>query len=134
MQPLADPPPSNIASLRDLLSQIEVADLEACTWQDRKMLRARVPVWTGKYAGSIKDVGWSFPDDSQPFPEYAPHWFHVAGDYDDGKGGARQTDHDEYGQLWVAWSRPIGPSWVGPYRTPQKLLRSTVARFWRSIT
>ena len=60
-----------------------------------------------------------------------PHWFHVAGNYDDGKGGGRETDYDEDGQLWLAWSRPIGPSWIGPYRTPSKLLRATVARFWK---
>lgn len=116
-----------------MLAEIDVADLEICSWLDRRMLRARVAIRIGKYAGSVQYVGWSFADDSQPFPEYAPHWFHVAGDHDDGKGGARQSDHDEAGRLWVAWSRPIGPSWVEPYRTPQKLLRATVTRFWSSI-
>lgn len=124
--------PSNLVHLRDALAEIGVADLAICTWRQRRMLRARVPIRTGEYVGSIQDVGWSFPSDAQPFPEYAPHWFHVAGDYDDGKGGARETDLDEEGRLWVAWSRPIGPSWIGPYRTPRKLLRATVARFWRS--
>ena len=40
----------------------------------------------------------------QPYPEYAPHWFHVEGNHDDGNGGASETDHDENGQLWTAWS------------------------------
>lgn len=111
---------------------MDVAELTICTWLHRRMLRARVHVHTGKYAGNMQDVGWSFPDDTQPFPEYAPHWFHVEGDYDDGKGGARETDHDENGRLWVAWSRPIGASWIGPYRTPKKLLRATVSRFWKA--
>ena len=97
------------------------------------MLRARVPVHIGKYAGSVQGVGWSFASDAQPFPEYAPHWFHVAGSFDDGKGGACETDHDEHGTLWLARSRPIGPSWVDPHRTPKKLLRATVTRFWKSV-
>ena len=32
----------------------------------------------------------------------------LRGHYDDGKGGACETDHDEDGELWLAWSRPIG--------------------------
>ena len=133
MEPLATDPPPNLVDLRRVLSDVGVADLEICTWLHRRMLRGQVPVNTGKYAGTIQAVGWSFPDDLQPFPEYAPHWFHVAGDHDDGKGGAREEDHDEHGRLWVAWSRPIGPSWIGPYRTPKKLLRATVARFWKAV-
>ena len=132
MEPLTTPLPSNLVLLRDTLSEVGVADLQICSWLQRRMLRGQISVNTGKYAGSIKAVGWSFPDDSQPFPEYAPHWFHVAGDYDDGKGGAREIDHDEDGQLWVAWSRPIGTSWNGRNRTPKKLLRSTVSRFWKA--
>ena len=133
MERLINAPPPNLARLQDALAGIGVTDLVFSTWHDRNMLRARVPVHVGKFAGQIQDVGWSFPDDSQPFPEYAPHWFHVAGDYDDGKAGARQVDHDESGRLWVAWSRPIGPSWVDPHRTPRHLLRATVARFWRRV-
>ena len=132
MEPLITPPPHNLVQLRDALSQVGVTDLEICTWLQRRMLRGRVPINTGKYVGSIHGVGWSFPDDSQPFPEYAPHWFHVAGDFNDGKEGGHETDYDEDDQLWVAWSRPIGPSWIGPYRTPAKLLRATVARFWKA--
>ena len=134
MQPLAsaDSLPPNLVHLRDALSEANVADMQICTWLARRVLRGRVPIHTGKYAGTVQLVGWSFPDDSQPFPEYAPHWFHVAGQYDDGNGGARETDHDEAGQLWLAWSRPIGPSWIAPYRTPKKLLRATVARFWKA--
>ena len=132
MEPLITPPPHNLVQLRDALSQVDVFDLKICTWLQRLMLRGRVPINTGKYAGAIHGVGWSFPDNAQPFPEYAPHWFHVEGDFDDGKEGGHETDYDEHGQLWVAWSRPIGPSWVDPYRTPAKLLRATVARFWRA--
>ena len=132
MEPVISSLPPNLVQLRDTLSSVGVANLEICTWLSRRMLRGRVHVHTGKYAGSQQDVGWSFPDDSQPFPEYAPHWFHVAGDYDDGSGGARETDHDETGRQWVAWSRPIGNSWIGPYRTASKLLRATVARFWKA--
>lgn len=133
MEPLTDSFPPNLVQLRDALYEIDVADLEICTWHTRHMLRARVPVHVGKYAGSIQRVGWSFPDDLQPYPEYAPHWFHVAGEYDDEKEGACEKDHDEDGKLWLAWSRPIGPTWIGPYRTPKKLLRSTVARFWKAV-
>ena len=134
MEPLTNSLPQNLVQLRDDLAGIDgVTELEICTWGQRRMLRARVRVNVGKYAGSVQGVGWSFPDDSQPYPEYAPHWFHVAGDYDDGKGGARETDHDEKDQLWVAWSRPIGPSWVAPHRTPKKLLRATVSRFWKRV-
>ena len=133
MRPLTDSFPVNLVQLRDALSEIGVAHLEICSWNQRHMLRARVPIHTGTYAGSTKPVGWSFPDNLQPFPEYAPHWFHIAGRYDDGKGGASEKDHDEDGILWLAWSRPIGPSWVAPYRTPHKLLRSTVARFWKAV-
>ena len=131
MEPLTDSLPPNLVQLRAALSGIGIADLKICTWLKRRMLRARVPIYTGRYSESIQRVGWSFPDDSQPYPEYAPHWFHVAGNYDDGKGGGCETDYDEDGQLWLAWSRPIGPSWIGPYRTPSKLLRATVARFWK---
>ena len=132
MEPLTTSLPINLIQLRDSLSEVGVADMQICSWLQRRMLRARVPVQIGKYAGSIQCVGWSFPDDSQPFPEYAPHWFHIKGDFDDGKGGARETDQDEDGHLWVAWSRPIGPSWNGTSRTPKKLLRATVARFWKT--
>ena len=133
MKPLTNSLPQNLVQLRDSLSGIGVTELEICTWLQRRMLRARVQVHTGKYAGSTQGVGWSFPDDAQPYPEYAPHWFHAAGSYDDRKGGACERDHDEHGQLWLAWSRPIGPSWVAPYRTPNKLLRATVSRFWKSV-
>ena len=134
MEPLTNSFPQNLVQLRDALSEIVgVTDLEICTWRNRRVLRARVRINVGEYARSIQGVGWSFPDDTQPFPEYAPHWFHVTGNYDDGKGGACEKDYDENGQLWLAWSRPIGPSWVDPYRTPKKLLRSTVARFWKSV-
>lgn len=133
MEPLSASPPPNLVQLRDMLSEVnDVTSLQICTWLGRKMLRARVSVNTGKYAGSTRGVGWSFPDDSQPFPEYAPHWFHVEGDFDDSKGGGCENDRDENGQIWVAWSRPIGSSWVDPYRTPKKLLRATVARFWKT--
>lgn len=130
MEPLRIAPPANLAALRDALTQVDVADMLICTWLNRRMLRATVPIHVGKYAGTTQRVGWSFPEDAQPFPEYAPHWFHVAGNYTDGKGGGCERDQDEGGNLWLAWSRPIGPSWIGPYRTPQKLLRATVNRFW----
>ena len=133
MEPLTESFPPNLVQLRDALSEIGVGDLEICSWHQRRMLRARVPIYTGKYAGTTQRVGWSFPDDSQPFPEYAPHWFHIEGRYEDGKGGGCEEDHDENGNLWLAWSRPIGPSWVAPYRTPNKLIRSTVARFWKAV-
>ena len=133
MRPLTDSFPPNLVKLRDALSEIGVADSKICSWKQRSMLRARVPIHTGKYAGTTQRVGWSFPDDSQPFPEYAPHWFHIEGRYDDGKGGSCEEDHDENGHLWLAWSRPIGPSWVAPYRTANKLIRSTVARFWKAL-
>lgn len=132
MEPIAASLPPNLVQLRDALSSAGVADLQVCSWLQRRMLRAQVFVPTGTYAGTFRAVGWSFPDDLQPYPEYAPHWFHVEGDHDDGKGGAKETDYDENGQIWVAWSRPIGPSWIGPYRTPNKLLRATVARFWKT--
>ena len=132
VEPLADNLPPNLVQLRDALSGVDIAELEVCTWLDRRVLRAQVLIHIGKYAGSIQRVGWSFPDDSQPYPEYAPHWFHVEGNYNDGKGGGCEEDHDEDGQLWLAWSRPIGTSWIGPYRTSQKLLRATVARFWKA--
>ena len=133
MKPLTESFPPNLVQLRDVLSEIGVADLEICSWNQRCVLRARVPVHTGKYAGTTQRVGWSFPDDSQPFPEYAPHWFHIEGQYDDEKGGGCEEEQDEDGNLWLAWSRPIGPSWVAPYRTPNKLIRSTVARFWKAV-
>ena len=132
MGPITEGLPPNLVTLCGALAGIGVEDLEICTWLQRRMLRARVPIHIGKYAGSIRRVGWSFPDNSQPYPEYAPHWFHVEGRFDDGKSGACEDDHDEAGNLWLAWSRPIGPSWIKPYRTPQKLLRSTVARFWKA--
>ena len=132
MEPITASLPPNLVQLRDALFGAGVTDFQACTWLQRRMLRARVLVHTGMYAGSIRAVGWSFPDDLQPYPEYAPHWFHVEGDHDDGKGGAKETDYDENGQIWVAWSRPIGPSWIGPHRTPHKLLRATVTRFWKT--
>lgn len=135
MEPLAGAPPPNLLQLRNALVEAEIGvnDLQFCTWLGRKMLCASVPVNTGKFAGSVRSVGWSFPDDAQPYPEYAPHWFHVEGDFNDGKGGGRETDHDEAGQLWVAWSRPIGASWKAPFRTPAKLLRATVVRFWKAV-
>ena len=133
MEPLPNSHPENLVRLRDALSGNGVYELEICTWLQRHVLRARVDVNTGKYSGTFQRVGWSFPDDSQPYPEYAPHWFHVAGELDDGKGGACEKDHDEYGNVWVAWSRPVGASWIAPYRTPQKFLRSTVARFWKAV-
>ena len=86
MEPILTPLPPNLVALRDALAEVGVADLQICTWLERRMLRARVPVHVGKYAGTSQRVGWSFPDNSQPFPEYAPHWFHIAGNYDDGKG------------------------------------------------
>lgn len=132
MEPLTTSAPSNLVQLCDALFEAGVADLQICSWLERRMLRARVSVNIGKYAGSVREVGWSFSDDSQPYPEYAPHWFHVAGDHDDGKGGAREIDYDENGKLWVAWSRPIGSSWNGSDHSPNKLLRSTVARFWKA--
>ena len=133
MEPLDSSPPANLVQLSAALSEVGVTDLQICTWLQRRMLRGRVKVNTGKYAGTTQLVGWSFPDDNQPYPEYAPHWFHVAGDYDDGNGGAREDDPDEHGAPWVAWSRPVGSSWVGPYRTPKKLLRATVGRFWKAL-
>ena len=132
MQPTDVEVPPNLAALRDGMCELGVEDLEICTWLERLMLRGRIQVRWGKYAGSERWVGWSFPDNNQPFPEYAPHWFHMAGVFDDGKGGGRETDSDESGAVWVAWSRPIGPTWVGPYRTPKNLIRSTVARFWKA--
>ena len=114
------------------MREVGVGDLEICTWLNRYMLRGCIRVRWGKYACSEQHVGWSFPDNNQPFPEYAPHWFHISGDFDDGKGGSRETDHDETGKLWVGWSRPVGPAWIGPYRTPKNLYRSTVARFWKA--
>ena len=132
MEPLTTSAPSNLVQLRDALFEAGVADLEICTWLKRRMLRGQVSINTGRYAGSVRKVGWSFSDDSQPYPEYAPHWFHVAGEQDDGKGGAREIDYDEDGNLWVAWSRPIGSSWSGPNYSSKKLLRSTVARFWKA--
>lgn len=133
MEPITNGLPPNLVTLRDALAEIDVQELEICTWQQRRMLRARVPIHIGNFAGTIRQVGWSFPDDSQPYPEYAPHWFHTEGRFDDGKGGSCEEDYDEAGNLWVAWSRPIGPSWIGPYRTSRKLLRSTVARFWKAV-
>ena len=134
MQPIVDELPQNLLALQEALSSTEVEELAICTWLTRRMLHARVAINVGKHAGSARRVGWSFPDDSQPYPEYAPHWFHIEGRFNDGKGGACEEDQDETGNVWLAWSRPIGPSWIGPYRTPQKLLRSTVARFWKATT
>lgn len=133
MEPLTGSPPPNLAQLRDALSVAGVTDLQVCSWHQRKMLRGRILVRTGKHAGEVREVGWSFASDTQPYPEYAPHWFHVEGDYDDGKGGACEIDQDEAGHRWRAYSRPIGPSWVNPFRTAKKLLRSTVARFWKAV-
>lgn len=132
MEPIDEVPPPNLVDLRNAMQELGVQGLEICTWIGRRVLRARVEIKWGKYAGSVQRVGWSFPDNVQPFPEYAPHWFHVAGEFDDGKGGGRETDNDETGTVWVAWSRPVGPVWKGPYRTPKNLFRSTVARFWKS--
>ena len=131
MEPTTADVPPNLLALREAMREVDVEDLEICTWRERLLLRGLVHVRWGKFAGSERRVGWSFPDSNQPFPEYAPHWFHIAGEFDDGKGGGRETDHDETGCIWVAWSRPIGPAWVGPYRTPKNLFRFTVARFWK---
>lgn len=132
MGPINNGLPPNLVALREALAEAGVQELEICTWQQRYMLRASVHIRIGKYSGSTRRVGWSFPDNLQPYPEYAPHWFHVEGRFDDGKGGGCEEDHDEDGNLWLAWSRPIGPSWISPYRTPKKLLRSTVTRFWKA--
>ena len=132
MESIDRPAPANLAELRNAMQEVGVEDLEICTWLNRLVLRGRVDVRWGKYAGTAQRIGWSFPDDNQPFREYAPHWFHVAGEFDDGKGGGRETDHDETGTLWVAWSRPVGAIWRDPYRTPKNLFRSTVARFWKA--
>ena len=131
MEPKNSDTPENLLKLRNSLAEHGIEDLQICTWLGRHMLRGRVEVKIGKYAGTIHQVGWSFGDDSQPYPEYAPHWFHVAGNYDDGKEGGNETDFDENGQPWTAWSRPIGNSWKGEFRVPSKLLRSTVTRFWK---
>ena len=131
MEPQNSALPENLLKLRDSLSDHGIEDLQICTWLGRHMLRGRVEIKIGKYAGSMQQVGWSFGDDAQPYPEYAPHWFHVAGDFDDGKGGAVENEHDENGQLWTARSRPIGASWKGEFRIPSKLMRSTVTRFWK---
>lgn len=133
MEPLTDSIPQNLLQLREALSGADVVDLEICSWNQRKVLRARVTIRTGKYADTDRRVGWSFADDSQPYPEYAPHWFHVEGDYNDGIGGASETDHDENGQLWTAWSRPVGATWASSSRSPKKLLRATVSRFWKAV-
>lgn len=125
--------PSNLAKLLEAMHEVGVQDLEVCTWLTRHVLRGHTEIHWGKFAGTKQRVGWSFPDDNQPYPEYAPHWFHVAGDLDDGKGGSRETDHDETGALWVAWSRPVGPNWIAPYRSPKNLYRATVTRFWKAV-
>ena len=127
----ADIPP-NLAKLRIAMLDVGVTNLEVCTWADRYMLRGRITVRWGNFAETEQRIGWSFPDNNQPFPEYAPHWFHVAGEFDDGKAGARETETDETGTRWTAFSRPIGPSWIEPNRTPKKLYRATVARFWKA--
>lgn len=124
--------PPNLAALREAMREVGVEDLEVCTWESRYMLRGCTTIHWGKYAGTEQRVGWSFPDNNQPFPEYGPHWFHVAGEFDDGNGGAKETDLDEHGNPWVCWSRPIGSSWTGPNRTPKNLYRFTVARFWKA--
>ena len=133
MEPIGETDvPPNLAELREAMREVDVQDLEICTWLTRYVLRGRIKVQWGKYACSEQRVGWSFPDNNQPFPEYAPHWFHVAGEFNDGKGGSRETDSDETGTLWVGWSRPVGAAWVGPYRSPKNLYRATVARFWKA--
>lgn len=131
LDPITTAFPNNLLQLRDALSEIGISDLEICSWPNRLMLRARVPVNVGKYAGSIRGVGWSFPNESIPYPEYAPHWFHIEGNFDDDRGGACEQDYDENDNLWLARSRPIGASWNEPYRTPENLIRATVNRFWK---
>lgn len=132
MVPIADSLPPNLEQLRQEMGKFGVENLEVCTWQQRHMLRGRIKVRWGKYAGSTQQIGWSFPDDSQPFPEYAPHWFHIAGEFNDGKQGSCERDVDETGATWVAWSRPVGPNWVEPHKTCKNLFRFTVARFWKA--
>ena len=131
MGPIDGPVPPNLGQLRQGMSELGVEDLQVCTWLDRHMLCGRINVQWGKYAGSVQRVGWSFPDDLQPYPEYAPHWFHIAGDYDDGKQGGFERDMDEQGSQWIAWSRPVGRNWQEPFKTPKNLFRFTVARFWK---
>ena len=72
MQPIVDDMPANLLALQEALASIEVEELAICTWLARRMLRAKIAINVGKYAGSARRVGWSFPDDSQPYPEYAP--------------------------------------------------------------
>ena len=87
----------------------------------------------GSLKGKQVRIGLSMQG-KEPYPEYPPHWIHIAPPIDDGKGGVVEQYTDASGDVWVALSRPPGPLWD---RLLTKHMSGYISdhlrRFWNDI-
>ena len=83
---------------------------------------------TGSHKGEPVVVGVSFQEEN--YPEYPPHWIHVAPPINDGRGGSVQEYTDDQGRAWLAMSRPPGGMWD---RLPTKHMATFISEHLRRI-
>lgn len=90
-------------------------------------------VETGSYKGKQVSLGISMQG-NEPYPEYPPHWIHLAPPIDDGRGGVVQRYCDASGQEWAALSRPPGEIWDQLLtKHMHAYLNEHLRRFWNGI-
>ena len=87
---------------------------------------------SGRYTGRRFDVGFSLQE--ADYPEFAPHWIHVAPAIEEGHGPPGMTYDDTSGRHWGAFSRPAADFWdrLPPGRKNMAtFLTYHLRRFWR---
>ena len=86
-------------------------------------------VEVGLHAGKTAKVGISMHG-NKAYPEYPPHWIHLAPEFNDGKGGSVVGYEDKNKQQWIAMSRKPGPLWD---ELPTKHMTYYISEHLRSI-
>ena len=87
----------------------------------------------GPHAGKMVTLGISMQG-NEAYPEYPPHWIHVAPEFNDGKGGAVEVYSDKDGKQWISMSRAPGTLWDElSTKHMTYYLNEHLRRFWNNM-
>jgi hypothetical protein len=122
-------------NINQIKAELESLGYETCLSDSPqgKVVSFSYTVETGSHKGERVRLGISMHG-SEVYPEYPPHWIHLAPPIDDGRGGVVQKYCDSSGREWTVLSRPPGEIWDQlPTKHMSAYLNEHLRRFWNGI-
>ena len=89
-------------------------------------------VEVGTHAGKTVTLGISMQG-HETYPEYPPHWIHLAPEFNDGKGGS-VNEYTSNEKQWIAMSRVPGSLWDElSTKSMSAYLNGHLRHFWNNM-